>query len=172
MKLFRWFRGRGRRHAANSDSGADQPAAAKTRQVDEPIPTARAPAVTRLASDVFVQRFLEWTSGHALHGPTDVRRIEILMAEFADAHDLMPLEPKELFRVLDQLRIGSGERAVHVYEYGFAEKRADGRRLTTRFYVLPQRFPIRAAPRAPSVPSPSPQFDLFKRDRNGSNRGR
>ena len=84
-----------------------------------------------------------------------------MMAEFADAHDLMPLEPKELFRELDRLGIGAGEREVHVYEYGFGKKRADGRRLTTRFYVLPQRFPIRPAPRAPPDQSPSPQFDLF-----------
>jgi hypothetical protein len=165
MKLFRWFRGRGRRHAANSDSGADQPAAAKTQQVDEPIQTARAPAVARRTPDAFAWEFLKWTSRHRIHGPTDIRRIEILMAEFADAHDLMPLEPKVLFRGLDQLRIGSGEREVHVYEYGFAEKRADGRRLTTRFYVLPQRFPIQPAPRALPAPPRSPQFDLFKQDR-------
>ena len=161
MKLFRWFRSWWRRHEPADDAEVDQVVPGPTEHINEPIPETKAPTVSRLMPDAFVQRFLEWTSGHALHGPTDVRRIEILMAEFADAHDLMPLEPKVLFRGLDQLRIGSGEREVHVYEYGFAEKRADGRRLTTRFYVLPQRFPIRPAPRAPPDPSPSPQFDLF-----------
>ena len=163
MKLFRWFRGRRQRHEPADGSKGDQAATGASKDINDTVPAGK--ALTRLTADAFAWRFLEWTSRQRIHGPTDVRRLEILMAEFADAHDLMPLEPKVLFRGLDQLRIGSGEREVHVYEYGFAEKRADGRRLTTRFYVLPQRFPIQPAPRALPAPPRSPQFDLFKQDR-------
>jgi len=82
MKLFRWFRSWWRRHEPADDAEVDQVVPGPTEHINEPIPETKAPTVSRLMPDAFVQRFLEWTSGHALHGPTDVRRIEILMAEF------------------------------------------------------------------------------------------
>ena len=168
MKLFRWFRGRRQRHEPADGSKGDQAATGASKDINDTVPAGK--ALTRLTADAFARHFLEWTSRHGIHGPTDVRRLENLMVHFADEHDLMPLEPRELFRALDRLGIGAGEREVHAYEYGFGG--SAGRRLTTRFYVLPQHFPIRPAPREHSAPSPSPQLDLFKPAERGPNHGR
>jgi hypothetical protein len=172
MKLPRWFRGRSWREKPAGDTQMDRDPPGAHRQINGPISAVGAPEPARLSADAFALQFLQWTSRHAEHGPTDVRRLEALMAEFADDHGLMPLKPATLFGELDCLGIGSRERDVFDYEHRFGNKSADRGRLTTRFYVLPQRFPIRPAPRVPSKPSPSGQYDLFKRGGRGSRHGR
>jgi hypothetical protein len=172
MKLFKWFRGMWERVAPTGDTKAEQVPPDANRQISESDTAGSIPSLMRLKPDAFTHQFLKWTSRHAEYGRTDVRRLEGLMAEFAEVYDLMPLERETLFCELDRLGIASDEPDVFDYAHGCSQKRVGGRRLTMRFYVLPQRYPIRPAPRMPLKPSPSAQYDLFKSGGRGSRHGR